>query len=87
MIQYARAREGKLARPGAEGLRSRWNGHAVMAELVALRSILLNALLKLANGHTLTAEEMQRLIRRTELYGECERQRNRYAFGSEPPGG
>jgi len=28
-----------------------------MAELVALRSILLNALFKLANGQTVTAEE------------------------------
>jgi hypothetical protein len=35
-----------------------------MAELVGLRAILLNVLFKQANGQTLTAEEMQRLIDR-----------------------
>jgi hypothetical protein len=39
---------------------------ALMAELVALRAILLNVLFKLANGQTLTAEEMQRLIDRAD---------------------
>jgi hypothetical protein len=37
-----------------------------MAELVALRAILLNVLFKQANGQTLTAEEMQRLIDRAD---------------------
>ena len=37
-----------------------------MAELVALRAILLNVLFKLANGQTLTAEEMQWLIDRAD---------------------
>lgn len=37
-----------------------------MAELVALRAILLNVLFKLVNGQTLTAEEMQRLIDRAD---------------------
>jgi hypothetical protein len=41
-------------------------GHAVMAELVALRAILLNVLFKVANGETLTAEEMQGLIDRAD---------------------
>jgi len=41
-------------------------GHALMAELVSLRAILLNVLFKLANGQTLTAEEMQRLIDRAD---------------------
>jgi hypothetical protein len=41
-------------------------GHAVMAELVALRAILLNMMFKQANGQTLTAEEMQRLIDRAD---------------------
>ena len=41
-------------------------GHAVMAELVALRAILLNVMFKLANGQTLTAEEMQRFIDRAD---------------------
>ena len=35
---------------------------ALMAELVALRAILLNVLFRQANGQTLTAEEMQGLI-------------------------
>jgi transcription elongation GreA/GreB family factor len=37
-----------------------------MAELVALRTILLNVLYKQANGEDLTAEEMQRLIERAD---------------------
>ncbi len=37
-----------------------------MAELVAVRAILLNVLFKLANGQTLNAEEMQRLIDRAD---------------------
>ncbi|MFZ3246814.1 MAG: hypothetical protein WA185_17205, partial [Candidatus Acidiferrales bacterium] len=34
----------------------------VLAELIALRAILLNAFYKLAQGEHLTADEMQRLI-------------------------
>jgi mobilization protein NikA len=41
-------------------------GQALMAELVALRAILLNVLFKLANGQAVTAEEMQRLIDRAD---------------------
>jgi len=37
-----------------------------MAEMSALRAILLNVLFKLANGQPLTAEEMQRLIDRAD---------------------
>jgi hypothetical protein len=40
--------------------------HAVMAEVVALRAILLNVLFKQAKGEALTAEEMQRLIDRAD---------------------
>ena len=40
--------------------------HAVMAELAALRTILLNVLFKQANGETLTAEQMQKLIDRAD---------------------
>jgi hypothetical protein len=40
--------------------------HAVMAEVVALRAILLNVLFKQAKGEPLTAEEMQRLIDRAD---------------------
>jgi hypothetical protein len=39
---------------------------AVMAELVALRTILLSVLYKQVNGESLTAEEMQRLIERAD---------------------
>jgi hypothetical protein len=39
---------------------------ALMAELVALRTILLNVLYKQANGEGLTAEVMQRLIERAD---------------------
>jgi len=48
-----------------------WTGcvtgqQALMAELVALRAILLNVLFKQAKGEPLTAEEMQRLIDRAD---------------------
>src|SRR5215471_15084307 len=39
---------------------------ALMAEVVALRAILLNVLFKQANGERLTSEEMQRLIERAD---------------------
>jgi hypothetical protein len=39
---------------------------ALMAELVALRTILLNVLYKQVNGERLTAEDMQRLIERAD---------------------
>jgi hypothetical protein len=41
-------------------------GHAVMAELVALRAILLNVLFRQSNGERLTAEEMQSLVDRAD---------------------
>jgi hypothetical protein len=47
---------------------------ALMAELVALRAILLNLLFKLANGEKPTAEEMQRLIDRAD----SDKLKNRY---------
>ena len=37
-----------------------------MAEVVALRTILLNVMFKQSNGERLTAEEMQRLIERAD---------------------
>jgi hypothetical protein len=40
--------------------------HALMAEVVALRAILLNVLFKQANGESLTADDMQRLIDRAD---------------------
>jgi hypothetical protein len=39
---------------------------ALMAEVVALRTILLNLLFKQSNGERLTAEEVQRLIERAD---------------------
>ena len=42
------------------------DAQALMAELVALRAILLNVLFKLAKGQTLTAQEMQGLIDRAD---------------------
>lgn len=42
------------------------NEQIVLAEVVALRTILLNAFYKLAQGETLTADEMQRLIERAD---------------------
>jgi hypothetical protein len=61
-------------------------GHAVMAELVALRAILLNVLFKLANGQTLTAEEMQRLIDRADS-DKLKKARERLAQPAEPKEG
>lgn len=59
-VLLASGQETKPATPG--GVETQ----ALMAELVALRAILLNVLFKLANGQTLTAEEMQRLIDRAD---------------------
>jgi hypothetical protein len=50
-------KQARLASPEAQ---------ALMAELMALRAILLNVVYKLANGEKLTAEEMQRLIDRAD---------------------
>ena len=59
LLASVNGQEPKASDPGG-------TGHAVMAELVALRAILLNVLFKQANGQTLTAEEMQRLIDRAD---------------------
>src|SRR5215469_14559647 len=40
--------------------------HALMAEVVSLRTILLNVLFRQANDETLTAEQMQELIQRAD---------------------
>jgi len=42
------------------------DAQAVMAEVVALRTILLNVLFKQANGEGITAEQMQKLIERAD---------------------
>jgi hypothetical protein len=59
LLASVNGQEPKACDPGG-------TGHAVMAELVALRAILLNVLFKLANGQTLTAEEMKQLIDRAD---------------------
>ena len=56
---------------------------ALMAELVALRAILLNVLFKQANGQNLTAEEMQRLIDRADS-DKLKKARERLAQAVEP---
>jgi hypothetical protein len=58
---------------------------ALMAELVALRAILLNVLFKLANGEKPTAEEMQRLIDRADS-DKLKKARERLAQAAEPEG-
>ena len=62
-------RETLLARVNGRGPKASdpgGTGHAVMAEVVALRAILLNVLFKQSNGERLTAEEMQRLVDRAD---------------------
>src|ERR1035437_1580627 len=59
MLASPNGQPGKLDGPGGEA-------HAVMAEVVALRAILLNVLFKQDKGEALTAEEMQRLIDRAD---------------------
>ena len=60
-------------------------GHALMAELVALRAILLNVLFKLANGEKPTAEEMQLLIDRADS-DKLKKARDRLAKAAESEG-
>jgi len=59
-VLLASGQERKPAGPGGA------EAQALMAELVALRAILLNVVYKLANGEKLTAQEMQRLIDRAD---------------------
>ena len=56
---------------------------AVMAELVALRKILLNVLFKQANGQPLTAQEMQGLIDRADS-DKLKKARERLAQAAQP---
>src|SRR5580700_5982840 len=55
MLKSANGGAAETAVPGAQA-------QALMAEVVALRTILLNVMFKQSNGERLTAEEMQRLI-------------------------
>ena len=59
MLSSATGRPPKATETGGDG-------HALMAEMLALRAILLNVLFKQAKGEQVTAEEMQRLIDRAD---------------------
>ena len=76
-----RARTASRRRRG----RARAEAQALMAELVALRAILLNVLFKLANGEKPTAEEMQRLIDRADS-DKLKKARERLAQAAGPEG-
>lgn len=81
-------REMLLASVNGEEEKSADSGRAdqaLMAELVALRAILLNVLFKLANGEKPTAEEMQRLIDRADS-DKLKKARERLAQAAEPEG-
>jgi len=54
------------ARCTAPGSQAKCKRAHVLAEVLALRTILLNALYKLTQGEALSAEEMQRLIERAD---------------------
>ena len=75
----ARTARPPKAGPGAA------EAQALMAELVALRAILLNVLFKLANGEKPTAEEMQRLIDRADS-DKLKKARERLAQAADSEG-
>jgi hypothetical protein len=68
--------------PGGAGVQADF-ANALMAEVVALRAILLNVLFKVANDQPLTAEEMQRLIDRADA-DKLTTARERLAQAAEP---
>ncbi len=78
VLEDASGEEIKPTGTGAEA-------QALMAELVALRAILLNVLFKLANGEKPTAEEMQRLIDRADA-DKLRKARERLAQAAESEG-
>ena len=81
-------RETLLASVNGQEAKSADSGRAdqaLMAELVALRAILLNVLFKLANGEKPTAEEMQRLIDRADS-DKLKKARERLAQAAESEG-
>jgi hypothetical protein len=86
-------REMLLASVNGQGEKSADSGRAdqavfagaLMAEVVALRAILLNVLFKLANGEKPTAEEMQRLIDRADS-DKLKKARERLAQAAESEG-
>jgi hypothetical protein len=79
-------REVMLANLNGHGPKSQAPGgsesQAVMAEVVALRTILLNVLYRQANGESLTADEMQRLIQRADA-DKLQKAAERFRQGSK----
>ncbi|HVB86642.1 MAG TPA: hypothetical protein VNK23_08275 [Candidatus Dormibacteraeota bacterium] len=57
----------------------------VLAEIIALRTILLNAHYKLAHGEALTPDEMQRLIERADQDKFCKAQERLAASAAGGP--
>ena len=78
-VVLARGQETKPTGPGGA------EAQALMAELMALRAILLNVLFKLANGEKPTAEDMQRLIDRADS-DKLKKARERLAQAAESEG-
>ena len=78
VLEDASGEEIKPTGTGAEA-------QALMAEVVALRAILLNVLFKLAQGEKPTAEEMQRLIDRADS-DKLRKARERLAQARESEG-
>jgi hypothetical protein len=71
----------------AEGRKPSMIEETLLAEVLALRTILLNAFYKLAQGEKLTAEEMQEIIERADA-GKANKAAQRLAAASkEKPGG
>jgi hypothetical protein len=70
----------------AEGRKPSVIEETLLAEVLALRTILLNAFYKLAQGEKLTAEEMQAIIERADA-GKTKKAAERLAASKEKPGG
>lgn len=66
----------------AEGRKPSAIEEALLAELLALRTILLNAFYKLAQGEKLTAEEMQAIIERADA-GKAAKASERFQAASK----
>jgi len=80
-------REVMLASVNGHGTTSQPSGgleaQALMAELVALRTIMLNVLFKQANGESVTAEQMQKLIERADA-DKLKKAMERLRHGAKP---
>ena len=76
-VLLASGQESKSAGPAGAEAQAVFSS-AIMAELVALRTILLNVLFKQTNGESLTAEEMQAIIDRADA-GKIRKARERLA--------